>query len=102
MGLTRGHWLLLRRRRGIFGLIVWYLTFLNDTDEILSSDTPCPLDALSVAIRIALQTSLLPHVIVEGVLPEKKYEERAEVIDIRRGRLPHEERVFQVDDDWVR
>ena len=69
--------------------------------EILSSDIPQPLDALSLAIRVALQTSLIPHITLEEVPPDRTYEERASIMDMQRGREPHENRVFQVDDDWV-
>ena len=70
-------------------------------DEILSSDIPQPLDALSLAIRVALQTSLIPHITLEEVPLDRTYEERASIMDMQKGREPHEERVFQVDDDWV-
>ena len=69
--------------------------------EILSSDSPQPLDVLSLAIRIALQTSLIPHITLEDVPTDKSYEERASLMDIQKGRIPHEDKVFQVDDDWV-
>ena len=70
-------------------------------DEILSTDVPLPLDALSLAVRVALQMSLLPHIILEDVAPDKSYEERASLMDVQKGRIRREERVFQVDDDWV-
>jgi len=59
------------------------------------------LDALSLAIRVALQTSLIPHITLEEVPLDRTYEERASIMDMQKGREPHEERVFQVDDDWV-
>ena len=70
-------------------------------DEILSSDISQPLDALSLAIRVALQTSLIPHLTLEDIPLDRTYEERASIMDMQKGREPHEERLFQVDDDWV-
>jgi len=70
-------------------------------DEILSSDTPQPLDSLSLAIRVALQTTLLPHITLEDVPTDHTYEERASLMDMAKGRVPHDQKVFQVDDDWV-
>lgn len=70
-------------------------------DQILSSDISQPLDALSLAIRVALQTSLIPHLTLEEVPLDRTYEERASIMDIQKGREPHDERLFQVDDDWV-
>jgi hypothetical protein len=69
--------------------------------QILSSDISQPLDALSLAIRVALQTSLIPHLTLEEVPLDRTYEERASIMDIQKGREPHDERLFQVDDDWV-
>jgi exosome complex RNA-binding protein Rrp42 (RNase PH superfamily) len=87
----------------MYGLIVWYFpSEVSRIDwKILSSDVPQPLDASSLAVRIALQTSLLPHITLEDVPVDRTYEERASLMDIQKGRIPHEERVFQVDDDWV-
>jgi hypothetical protein len=69
--------------------------------KILSSDIPLPLDALSLAVRTALQTTLLPHITIEDVPSGRTYEERAALMGLDKGRVPHEEKVFQVDDDWV-
>lgn len=69
--------------------------------KILSSDIPLPLDALSLAVRIALQTALLPHINIEDIPSERTYEERAALMDFDKGRVAREEKVFQVDDDWV-
>jgi hypothetical protein len=71
------------------------------TREILASDVPEPLDALSLAVRVALQTSLLPRITLEDIPVSQTYEERASLMDIGKGRVPQEEKVFQVDDDWV-
>jgi exosome complex RNA-binding protein Rrp42 (RNase PH superfamily) len=70
-------------------------------DEILSSDTPQPIDSLSLAVRVALQTTLLPHITLEDVPTDHTYEERASLMDMAKGRVPHDQKVFQVDDDWV-
>lgn len=70
--------------------------------QILWSDIPQPLDALSLAVRIALQTSLIPHITLEDIPLDLTYEEQASLMHMQQGRAPHEERVFQVDDDWVR
>ena len=80
-------------------LTVWVQVNL----KILWSDVPLPLDALSLAVRVALQTSLLPRITIEDALPEESYEEMASLLDIRKGRVPHghNEKVYQVDDDWV-
>ena len=52
-------------------------------------------------MRIALHTSLIPHITLEDVPLDITYEEQASLMDMQQGRMPHEERVFQVDDDWV-
>jgi hypothetical protein len=80
---------------------VWYVLLVPLVDKILSSETPQPLDALSLAVRIALQSSLLPHILLEDVPVDTTYEERASLMDNQEGRIPHDEKVFQVDDDWV-
>lgn len=67
---------------------------------MLSTDVPIPLDALSLAVRIALQTSLLPHISIEDIPIDKSYEDRESLIDLR-GAIRHDQKVFQVDDDWV-
>jgi len=67
---------------------------------MLSTDVPIPLDALSLAVRIALQTSLLPHISIEDIPIDKSYEDRESLIDLRSA-TRHDQKVFQVDDDWV-
>ena len=103
MGLMYGHWLLQIQKRGISSLIVLYPPPVprDFVDEILSSDTPQPIDSLSLAIRVALQTTLLPRITLEDVPTDHTYEERASLMDMAKGRVPHDQKVFQVDDDWV-
>jgi hypothetical protein len=81
--------------------IVWYPLGFSFADQILANDVLAPLDALSLAVRVALQTTLLPLVTLEDVAPDRTYEERALEMDVQKGRIPHDEKVFQVDDDWV-
>jgi hypothetical protein len=83
---------------------VWYpngIQFILAHGEILASDSPEPLDALSLAIRVALQTSLLPRITLEDIPVLGTYEESASLLDIQKGGAPHDDKVFQVDDDWV-
>jgi hypothetical protein len=55
---------------------------------------------LSLAVRIALQTTLLPHIIMEDDPVNTTYEEKSSLIT-PKGRMPYNHQVFQVDDDWV-
>ena len=71
----------------------------NFVNEIISKDGPLPLDAISLGVRVTLQTSFLPHIILEDVPMDRTYEEQVSFMDVS-GRIPFE-RVFQVDDDWV-
>ena len=99
--MIRGIWLSPRRKRGMYTSIVWYPLGFSFANQILASDLLAPLDALSLAVRVALQTTLLPLVTLEDVAPDRTYEERALEMDVQKGRIPHDEKVFQVDDDWV-
>jgi hypothetical protein len=68
--------------------------------QILSSDVSLPIDAISLGVRVTLQTSLLPHIILEDNPIRQSNENQASLMNIK-ARVPFDERAFRVDDDWV-